>query len=58
MESGWSCRIHRGLSNNLYTEQNQPNPRIDNHFFEILSNIVLPFTPRPSYRFLSCRLTC
>ena len=34
----------QGLSNNPYSEQNQPF--IDTYFFKVRSNIVLPSTPR------------
>ena len=33
-----------------------PIPRTDTYFFKIHSNIVLPSTPRPSYRSLSYKL--
>ena len=40
----------QGLSNNL----NQSISHIGTYFFKIHCNIVLPFTPRPFWRFLSC----
>ena len=39
------------VSNNPYSELNQSN---FSYFFKIHSIIIRPFTPRPSYRTLSC----
>ena len=47
MEPGGSIPHSQGLSNNPYTEPNQPNSRIDAYLFKVHSNIVLPSTPRP-----------
>ena len=47
--------LSQGLSNNPYSEPNHPVPRIDTYFFKFHSNIVLPSTPRPSLRSISCR---
>ena len=44
----------QGLSNNLYPEPYQSN---SSYFFEIHSNIVLPSTPRLSWRSISCRFS-
>ena len=35
--------------------QINPIPRIDTYLFKVYSNIVLPSTPRPPQRLLSCR---
>ena len=43
------------LSNNSYPEPNQSNSLFDTYFFKVHSNIVLPSTPRPPQRSLSCR---
>ena len=49
MKPGRSIPHSQGHSNNPYPECN-PIPRIDNKFFEIYCNIVLPYMPRLSKR--------
>ena len=34
-------------ANNPFHEPNQPNSLFDTYFFKVLSNIILPYTPRP-----------
>ena len=57
MESGDTMPHSQGLSNNPYPEPDQPNSLYWYlFFFKIYSNIVLPSTPRTSWRYLSYRL--
>ena len=58
LEPGGSMPYSQVLSNNPYLSRINSIPCIDTYFFKIHSNIVLPSTPRPSSRSLSCRLTC
>ena len=51
MEPGGSMPHSQGLSNNSYPEPKQPNYP---HLFKVHSNIVLPSTPRPPQRYISC----
>ena len=52
------CRIHKGSPIITILSRINPIPRIDTNLFKVHSNIVLPSTPRPPQRSLSCRFTC
>ena len=46
MEPGDSMCIHKGTTINPILRQIKPITRIDNYFFKIHSNVVLPSTHR------------
>ena len=48
MEPESSILHSQGLSDNPYSEPNQPIPRIDTYFCKVHSNIDLPSTLRSS----------
>ena len=50
-------RIHKGPPIIHILSQINPITRIDTYLFKVHSNIVLPSTPRPPQRSLSCRFT-
>ena len=52
------CRIHKGSPIIPILSRINPIPRIDTHLFKVHSNTLLPSTPRPPQRSLSCRFTC
>ena len=50
-----TCRSHKGFTIIPIMSRINPIPRIDTYLFKVHSNIVLPSTPRPPQRSLSCR---
>ena len=58
MEPWVQCHIHKGFPIISILSWINPIPRTVTYFFKILSNIDLPSTPRPSWRPLSCWITC
>ena len=55
MEPGGSMRVHKDSPKIPILSRMNPITRIDTYLFKIHSNIVLPSTPWPFYRSLSCR---